>query len=78
MATVWGQEQAEARALRNVSGTLSPGGDGADVFAWMLSGVHSVQYFAETQMHHQLCYPVSQPRIPAKEENEVRVSIHVL
>lgn len=47
-------------------------------FAWMLLGVHSVQYFAETQMHHQLCYPVSQPSIPAKEENEVRVSIQVL
>lgn len=78
MVTVWGPERAEAKALRNVSGILSPGGDGADAFAWMLLDVQSVQYFVATQIHHQLCNPISQPRIPTKVENEVRVSIQVL
>lgn len=42
MMTVWGQEQAEARARRNVPGSPCPGGADADVLTWMLSGVHSV------------------------------------
>lgn len=44
----------------------------------MLLGVHSVQYFAETQMHHLLYNPLSQSRIPTKEGDEVRVSTQVL
>lgn len=72
MVTVWGHKQAEERALRNVSQTLSPGGAGADVFTWMLKV--SIQYFAGTYMYN----PVSQPRVPAKEGNEVRVAMQVL
>ena len=78
MVTVWGPELDEAKALRNISGILSPGGDGADAFAWMLLDVQSVQHFVATQIHHQQCNPISQPRIPTKVENEVRVSIQVL
>ena len=78
MVTVWGPELDEAKALRNISGILSPGGDGTDAFAWMLLDVQSVQHFVATQIHHQQCNPISQPRIPTKVENEVRVSIQVL
>lgn len=42
MMTVWGQEQAEARAWRDVPGSPCPGGAGADVLTWMLLGLHSV------------------------------------
>lgn len=75
--TVWGQEQAEARALKNVSRILSPRGDSADVFEWVLLGFHSVQYFIKSQMHQLVCNPVFQFRIPTKEGNEVKVSIQV-
>lgn len=75
--TVWGQEQAEARALRDVSRILSLRGDSTDVFEWMLLGFHSVQYFVESQMQQLVCNPVFQRRIPTKEGNEVRVSMQV-
>lgn len=78
MVTVRGPELAEAKAPRNVSGILSPGGDGADAFAWMLLDVQSVQHFVATQIHHQQCNPISQPRIPTKVEKEVTVSVQVL
>lgn len=63
--------------MRDVSRTLSPGGDATDVFEWMPLGVHSVQYFVETQMHHLACNPVFQPRTPTEEGNEARVSMRV-
>lgn len=52
MVTDWGQEQAKAGALKDVSRTpdLQAVGDAADGFEWMLLGVHSVQYFVEPQM----------------------------
>lgn len=51
-----GTGEGRRKSLRNISGTLSPRGNGADVLVWTLLGAHSVQYFAETQIHHLLIY----------------------